>query len=358
MHNALPFLDEAVRSILAQSHANFEFVIYDDASTDGSTEHLRMWSTRDRRIRLIEGIRNLGPAASSNAVVAQATSRLIARMDADDISHPERLRRQVELLESRRDVGLVGSLSEMIDGSGQVLRGCDWWRLRRRSWFVPFSHGSIMYRRALFDRIGGYREQCEFWEDQDFVLRMSGEAKIVTIPLPLYQHRHSQVSTRLASDRDRVEHAVDLAYRPTDQLSSGHDYENLLQARAARPTKVDPRVFISLGSLTLWAGGRPRMFRRLLDRGALKLNLPTMTALLWTAWTSLSPASFRAFVSALSKLRNRVARKGLEGVAVEWVHPIGPTLSSKSGDAAPAATRPRPMSPIEHSSRAPISGSK
>jgi glycosyltransferase involved in cell wall biosynthesis len=83
VHNALPHLDAAVSSILDQSFSNIEFVIYDDASTDGSTERLREWALKDSRIRLFEGDPNLGPALSSNCVVEKASSQLIARMDAD-----------------------------------------------------------------------------------------------------------------------------------------------------------------------------------------------------------------------------------------------------------------------------------
>src|SRR5437764_6248747 len=89
VHNALPHLDEAVQSILGQTYTKFEFVIYDDGSTDGSTERLRYWAEQDGRIRLTVGKRNLGPVGSSNFVVGKASGDLIARMDADDISHPD-----------------------------------------------------------------------------------------------------------------------------------------------------------------------------------------------------------------------------------------------------------------------------
>lgn len=174
-----------MRSILDQSWSDFEFVIFDDGSTDGSTERLREWARRDSRIRLVESEKNLGPAASSNQVVRLAKAPLIARMDADDISHPDRLKRQVELLEERPDVGLVGTMYETIDAEGRQLRGPNYWRLFHKSWFVPFPHGSIMYRREIFDRLGGYREECVFWEDQDFFLRASAITKVVTLAAPL-----------------------------------------------------------------------------------------------------------------------------------------------------------------------------
>src|SRR6266498_1262940 len=89
--NALPFLDESIRSILAQSFGDFEFVILDDASNDGSREVLHEWSQRDRRISFYESRHHLGLSGSSNFVVSKARAPVVARMDADDISHPDRL---------------------------------------------------------------------------------------------------------------------------------------------------------------------------------------------------------------------------------------------------------------------------
>src|SRR6267143_6361753 len=98
VHNALPFLDESIKSILEQSLSDFEFVILDDASTDGSLARLREWARRDQRINLHESKTRLGLAGSSNAVVAKARAAIVARMDADDIAHPDRLKRQWEII--------------------------------------------------------------------------------------------------------------------------------------------------------------------------------------------------------------------------------------------------------------------
>ena len=307
VHNALPFLDAAIRSVLDQAHSNFEFVILDDASRDGSRERLRYWAGQDQRIRLFEVESNLGPVGSSNLVVSHATHPMIARMDADDISHPDRLRDQIDLLKSRPDIGLVATLYEIIDGDDRTIRGPDIWRLRPGSLSPPFPHGSIMFRRELFDRIGGYRAECEFWEDQDFALRASSIGNVLIIPKILYRHRQSTVSTRVASSADRVERAVDLMYRSVQSLRSTGSYEKLL-AESDRPDRVDPRVFVSLGSLTLWSKGRPKLFRRLLTRGDVRLNARSLSALAWTAWAELHPASLRAVLGALVRIRNRLGR--------------------------------------------------
>jgi hypothetical protein len=172
---------------------------------------------------------NLGPALSSQRVVSKAATPIIARMDADDITHPERLRRQLE------------------------------------------PHGTVMFRRAVFDFAGGYCKECEYWEDQDLVARMAAVSKVMVIPQVLYQLRQWTRNTRARSPHDRLEQAMDLAYRAAARLEQNRSYEDLL---AGRPNddRLDPRVFVSLGAMTLWAGGKPRAFGRMLRRGRLSLD--------------------------------------------------------------------------------------
>jgi glycosyltransferase EpsE len=154
----MPHVDDAVRSIFEQTHGDFELVIFDDGWTDGSTERLRDWAERDHRIKLTERKANLGAVGSSKAVVELASGELIARMDADDVSHPRRFERQLQVLADRPEVGLVACVCDVIGVDGEVVRGSDVWRLGRRSWFAPFAHGSAMFRREVFEAVGGYRE--------------------------------------------------------------------------------------------------------------------------------------------------------------------------------------------------------
>jgi len=308
VHNALPYLDEAIQSILNQSFADFEFVILDDASTDGSSERLRHWAQKDRRIRLIEVEANLGPALSSQRVAQAANAPFVARMDADDISCPDRLRQQFELLREHPDVGVVASLCDVIDGRGRKIRGPDVWRLVRNSAMAPFPHGAIMYRREAFDSVGGYRRECDYWEDQDLVMRLAAISKIMVIPRSLYVVRQTPTSTRLSAARKRQELAIDSMYR----LLSAHYGEIPPGDSRAADGKLDPRVFLSIGSTELWAGGRPRLFRRLLRYGKLWTDRRSMGAILWCLWASVSPRTLRGFASALCKARNFSARRRLD----------------------------------------------
>ena len=312
VHNALPYLDAAIESILRQTYSDFEFVILDDASTDGSTERLRDWAARDKRIRLLDVKENLGPAASSQHVAQAARAPLVARMDADDISSPDRLQLEIELLEANPDVGVVGCLADVIDSKGSQVRGAEAWRLTRRTPFVPFAHGAMMYRRKVFDMVGGYRMECVFWEDQDLVTRMAAHSDVLVLPRVLYSVRQSSVSTRFTSQQEQLEQALDLMYRCLERVQRGENYDDVLAEPVASDRKIDPRSYISIGSVALWTGRRPHLFRRLLRRGRLAANFSSVSALAWTAWASLSPGTLRPFLLLLVGMRNAAAKSVAE----------------------------------------------
>lgn len=320
VHNALPYLDMAIKSVLRQTFADFEFVILDDASTDGSSDRLRRWAVRDSRIRLLRVDRNLGPVGSSNMVANEAHSELVARMDADDVSHPERFSKQLEVFSSDSGVGVVASLSDVIDANGRRLRGPEKWRLARNSVMVPFAHGAIMYRRTLFETVGGYRNGCEYWEDQDLITRMVKASKAIVISTSLYTVRQTASSTRVTSEQTRLEQALNRMYRCMDRVARGQPYEDLLTDKGPDTSKMDPRVFIAMGSTMLWSGARPRLFRRTLERGKLRANSISAIAIMWTAWASVSPSTLRGFSRLLLKLRNFLSSIGADKL-IRWTPP-------------------------------------
>jgi hypothetical protein len=210
---------------------------------------------------------------------------------------------------------------KIIDGSGQTIRGLELWRLARKSPFVPFAaHGSIMFRRSAFDRVGGYRAECEFWEDQDLVTRLAIVTEAWVIPLPLYEVRQWTRKKPASSDLARIENAVDLMYRCVARLEANRGYDDLiLQSRTESPARVDPRVFISLGSRQLWAGKRPILLRRLLRRGKLAPDMRTFSALIWTIWASVSPSTLRLFLRLLLDVKNaRASRIAADPRPIRW----------------------------------------
>lgn len=319
--NALPFLDESIRSILGQTFQDFEFVILDDGSTDGSGEALREWAGQDRRIRVIESGRRLGPAGSSNRVVQEARAPIVARMDADDVVPPHRLERQMYVLARAPDAVLVAGLCETIDARGRRTRRVDRSRLLRASPFAPFAHGSIMFRREAFTLVGGYREATAKWEDIDFYLRLADAGRMLVVNDILLRVRHSLVSTRLTDDPHGLERAMDLMYRCMREYIRTGSYEPLLLSdrEAGAQHQLVPQSFVACGSVHLWAGQSPRLFRRLCRLGALRFDAPSAQALVWTAWAELSSATLRAALRMMLAVRNVRARRSLEhDSVVEW----------------------------------------
>lgn len=325
--NAMPYLDEAVESILGQTWPDFEFLIRDDGSTDASRARLRDWARRDPRIRLIESDTSLGPSGSSNWVVREARGAMIARMDADDISEPDRLEKQITLMRANPDVVLTGSIPLGIDHDGRVVRDADLSAIARRSFSAPFAHGSIMFSKAAFDRSGGYREECRFWEDLDFYRQMAAIGRILVFVTPLYRHRFSETSTRLTSPSADVERAVDLMFRCRAAADRGADYEPLLRAAQDSPRrKIHPDAFVSLSMISVGAGLRPNLFSRMLRRAQFTPSGATVRALLWMTLATVWPRGLRSLLRTRANLRlQEVDPQILKRGWYEWTNATGLT---------------------------------
>jgi len=180
VRNAAGTIGRAVAGVLAQDRADWELVAVDDGSTDGTREWLRRAAADDARLRLIEQPPR-GLVSALNAGLSAARGRFIARLDADDECHPGRLAAQAGCLEANPGIGLVSCLvgfgGARTTGAGYALY-VDWLNalvtpeqiaLNR---FVesPLAHPSVMFRRELVDRHGGYRDG-DFPEDYELWLR-------------------------------------------------------------------------------------------------------------------------------------------------------------------------------------------
>ncbi|HTX67242.1 MAG TPA: glycosyltransferase [Opitutaceae bacterium] len=180
VHDAAATLGRAVASIRGQTAGDWELLAVDDGSTDGSGEQLASAAREDLRIRVLRREHG-GIVAALNAGLAAARGGLIARMDADDEAHPDRLAEQAAYLAAHRDIGVAGSLvaygGDRAANAGYA-RHVDWLNSLRTpeqlalNRFVesPFAHPSVMFRRELVARHGGYRAG-EFPEDYELWLR-------------------------------------------------------------------------------------------------------------------------------------------------------------------------------------------
>ena len=322
VRNEEAYLEESITSILAQSLADFEFVILDDASTDRSLGIIKEWARKDRRIRVVHSETPLGVVGSAARVVRESGGSICARMDADDVAHPDRLRRQLLVLETRPDVCLVGTLWEGIDADGRRVRPTDRSALLGHKPYPPFPHGSVMFRRSAYDCVGGYRETCRFWEDRDLFLRMSGHGRLVVIPEALYQFRYHLKSSRLNVGGEDVRKALGLMHHCLRLFHTGQDYTRALAPGSeVRLNEGSDLVWLNtLGSQRFWAGYSPGIFGLLRRSKGLGFGRTALGVFALAVLGGMSPSGYRLLLRWRHHLRDWRARRLVpDGAPVEWI---------------------------------------
>ncbi len=207
VRNGQRYLPEAIASIERQSFSDFECLVMDDGSTDGTEHLLRDWSSRNPKVRLFKHSESSGLTASLKELLSHAKGEYVARHDADDASLPERLRLQKKYLDSHPQVALVGCAYDLMDDQGrvfgQITPPSSPEALRRLlSHRNILAHGSWLCRRQAMERAGGYREFFEYSQDYDFLLRLSEQADIAALPETLYNLRMDDQSLSFAK-RDK-----------------------------------------------------------------------------------------------------------------------------------------------------------
>ena len=191
VHNGARFLGAAIASVLEQTLAEFELIVIDDGSTDGTGEILA--AITDPRIRVI-GQDHRGLAAALNRGIGVARAPLLARMDADDVSLPERLHKQLRFLRRHPDIAVLGTAVELISETGVDLGH---WRpatehetIRARMIRAnQFAHPTVMFRKSAVLAVGGYREDMPFAQDYDLWLRMVPSYRTANLPEALLVRR-------------------------------------------------------------------------------------------------------------------------------------------------------------------------
>lgn len=194
VYNGADYLRAAVDSILSQTFRNFELILINDGSTDSSKEIIESYD--DPRIRLINQ-ENHGLVFSLNRGFSLAAGEYIARMDADDISSPSRLEKQMEVISSKPEVAVVGSFFSYIDEEDNHLdtvmasptKDID----IKRSLYVanPLAHGSTLIRKSVWKAVGGYIDTYKSTEDFELWRKIADlpKTKFAIVPEVLYWYR-------------------------------------------------------------------------------------------------------------------------------------------------------------------------
>jgi glycosyltransferase involved in cell wall biosynthesis len=251
VRNGEEFLDQAIASIHSQSLRDLELIVVDNGSRDATPAMLAGWAERDPRIRVVQLARP-GLARSLNFAAGMARGPLYARLDADDIAEPKRLERQRAALIADATLGAIGSNASLIDHRGrhlgEVRRAAG--RQAVRQFLArgnPFVHSTMMFRRSLFEQVGGYRDGLRATEDLDLWLRMEEISELDLLPDLLVRYR---LHSRSMMGRQRIRVA--------------------LAETCARAATVARRT----GKAEPFASGRPQLRRALLllevDRTAFR----------------------------------------------------------------------------------------
>lgn len=260
VYNGERYLREAIDSILAQKFTDFELLVIDDGSTDRTLEIV--CSYPDPRIRVLAE-HHRGLVSALNRGLAEARGPYIARMDADDVSLPTRLMKQVTFLEDHQDVVMVGSWARLIDeyslptGVSRMTPAGDRQLHVALCATNQFVHGSVMMRREAVLALRGYRPAFETTEDYDLWLRLAAVGKLANLAEPLYELRIHESSKTVNEGRKKQRH-----YSARAQRSTLEHYLHGLKSK--RSSKMWPSLATSdlrqrscagLGEVTLsdWA---------------------------------------------------------------------------------------------------------
>ena len=206
VRDGAPWVHEAVESVLGQTASDLELIVIDDGSTDATPDLLA--KVRDPRLRL-ERQAPAGLTRALNRALALARAPLLARLDADDLALPGRLERQRGFLDTHPEVGLLGTAAREVDTLGREVRvvsppvedAAIRRALIRRN---PFVHSSVLMRRAVLDRVGGYDEALPVAQDYDLWMRMSRVTGLANLREPLVIRRLLAGRVSAARDAERL----------------------------------------------------------------------------------------------------------------------------------------------------------
>lgn len=220
IYNAGPYLKEAIDSIVAQTFGDWELIAVENGSSDESPAILRSYN--DERIRAFVLPENIGRTPALRYAFEQARGEYTAVLDADDVSCPERLMKQVAYLDQNPDAGIVGTWVRQINARGEVIGKFEPPVVEKElydvlGWTNPIVHSSIMYRAVLAKRLGGYPATYTYAQDFALILALSRIARICIIGEYLCKYRVITSS---------------VSRNPKMLLNIGHEQLSLLQEAA------------------------------------------------------------------------------------------------------------------------------
>ena len=225
VYNGEKYLREAIESIFNQTFTDFEFIIVNDGSADGSLDIIRSYD--DDRIRLIDNEQNIGLTKSLNKALRFAEGEYIARQDADDVSLPNRLERQVNYLEKHPETAVLGTSVYLINENGKTIAktiALARPTLKDLHKGNQFTHGSVIFKKHVIAELGGYNESLKYVQDYELWLRIAKNYRIGNLREPLYKLRYH--TTKLGTATGQI-----------------YPLYHILALRLATSTNIDHSMF-------------------------------------------------------------------------------------------------------------------
>lgn len=217
VHDSAAFVDMCIQSVLQQTYTDFQYIIVDDASTDGSFARLSSYAKADSRIRLIQNSFNMGPVGALNRGLAEVQGELLAILDADDIAHAHRFAEQVRFMDEFSDYGAVGSATGYIDGSGNRIGGKVYpTEPAVTRWMLLFGasllHSASVYRSNLVRSLGGYSPRHALVCDYQLLTRIADKARIANLETELVAYRCHSLQLSSTRSHEQTGQTVLLQY--------------------------------------------------------------------------------------------------------------------------------------------------
>ena len=196
IYNCEATLAMAIESVMAQTYTDFELIMCDDGSTDGTYGIALSYAERFDNVKVLKNEKNMRLAYSLNHCLSVASGEFIARMDADDVSCPTRFEKQVRFLTDHPEIDLVGTSLAVKDGDKLLYNRIYPYDPIKNVYLTasPFAHPTVMMRKTVLDALGGYRVSPETMrcEDLDLWFRFAiAGYKGVNLPEPLYLYQES-----------------------------------------------------------------------------------------------------------------------------------------------------------------------
>ena len=213
VYNDMPYIKDAIESILQQTFSDFKFLIFDDASTDGTSELLAQYALEDNRIQIITNKRNRGLGANLARGVEMAQTPWIARMDSDDIAVTNRLELQLDYVSNHPHISILGGYAFDIDSQGQIVSErkvptCHR-QIKKLIWTNPFIHGTVLLHRESILKVGSYSSKLAKRQDYELWFRCAKAGlEFANLATPLIYYRFTDNTLQRNNWRVALTHVV------------------------------------------------------------------------------------------------------------------------------------------------------